>query len=109
MFVSLVTMEKNVNTALNDIIAQIEQNASKVRIVKDVTYVVNVQGDTKVRFAPQARTILIAILKSEKAEIKTSEILELEDVKNIKTKQSPERIFAYYKKAIIEAGFLSAK
>jgi hypothetical protein len=108
-----VTKEQVMNIALNDIIAQIEQNNQSGKRVKNRTYVTNLQGDTKAKFAPQARMVLIAILKhadvTGNAEITEQAMMELVENLPLDTKQEKWKIFQFYRKSLIDAGFLKIK
>ena len=94
------------------VIAQLRENVKRAsgNKVKDRKYEILLTGDTKVKMSPQAVTLLEAIFGTNKSEMTEQEIFDLvntpEVTEKLHTKQSPWKIFQYYRKTMVDAGFL---
>lgn len=90
----------------------LQHNAAKkgASRIKNRTYAVVLEPENldQIRLAPQAITCVGVILSSGKEEITEMELFNLldENVEQFNSKQTPWKIFQYYKKPIMEAGFL---
>jgi len=93
------------------ILARLRANSSTkkgARLSSTKTYTIHTDGDVAVGFAPQA-IALIAIMFEEDENSWTEQ--ELHDVISIHTdisvKQKPWSVFKYYRKVLVDSGFLS--
>jgi hypothetical protein len=88
-------------------------SAKVTRAGKNQAYTVALTGDTKAKLAPQARAILVALLKDCSAtntwERTDEDIRTILESLEMKTKQDKMHVFKYYRSTMVEAGFLILK
>ena len=84
------------------------QANSKVRgkRVMNRTFIIKDDGDLEVKLSPQAVKCLELIFSLEKDEIKEMELVELFKEGSMVTKQDPYHVFQYYRKSLVEAGWI---
>lgn len=96
---------------VGDVIAELEQQtgSGRVRAKQNRTYTVSTGGDVKAQLAPQARKIVVAVLKAkaDEGKITESELDTLLKESGISEKQDPFRVWQFHRKAIIEAGWMT--
>lgn len=102
-----VTNEINVMDVINAL------SVKSVRNAKNNTYVISAKFDMTVKFAPQARLVMIAILKKcmndNVWELSDNDIADILSNVDMKTKQDKMHIFKYYRKTLVDAGMLTVK
>ncbi len=92
-----------------ELIAQLMTAAKVKRTAKNRTYVVSREGDKTVKLTPQAVECLRIVFSVGKDEIPEVELIEAFSKAEIKTKQDKFRIFQYYRKNLVEAGWITVK
>ena len=97
------------------VLEQLQKNSARKggSRIKARSYEVNMYpiGIESIRLAPQAIGILGLILMAEKLVMTESEIFDVLEAgaDQISSKQTPWKVFQYYRKPLVEAGFLTEK
>jgi len=94
---------------MSNVIATLQAN-SKVRgkRVMNRTFTVKSDGDLNVKLSPQAVKCLEIICSLEQEEISEQGLVDLfVDDCGLVTKQDPYRVFQYYRKSLIDAGWIT--
>lgn len=96
----------------DEIIAKLNENAKRSTggKIKDRKYEILTTGDVNVKMSPQAITILKSMFELKKNIVSEQELFDMMNVpvmiEKLKTKQNPWKIFQYYRKTMVDAGFL---
>lgn len=95
----------------NEILEKLRENGKRVggRRVKPRKYIIIIDGNVEVKLSPQAITcldILFTAKKNEMMEEEVAKLMESNAEKFGKTKQTPWKIFQYYRKQLVDSGFL---
>ena len=82
--------------------------------LKDRDYVVSEDGDVNIKLAPQAINCLEILFGIEGGRISEKDLFAMFDTdpvkeKFVKSKQTPWKIFQYYRRSLVEAGFLAVE
>ena len=98
----------------NEILEKLRENSKKRTgtRARNREYTISTDVNVDIRLSPQAITcleILFANKKTNMMEAEVIELLEKSAEKFGKTKQSPWKIFQYYRKSLVEAGFISVE
>jgi len=105
-------MAKKNTVEISSVLETLKHNAARKggARIKNRKYAVNIPESLEnIRLAPQAIAVVGVILEQEKPEITEVEIFTAVGAAKdqLGSKQTPWRVFQYYKKAIIEAGFIT--
>lgn len=94
-----------------DILAKLRENSKRKggKRFRNREYTIKTDGNMDSRLSPQAITCLEILFASGKKTVSEEELhnILMEAADQFKTKQTPWKVFQYYRKSIIEAGFLT--
>jgi hypothetical protein len=95
----------------NTVLAALKANRATLkgaRLSNTKEYTVHVDGDTTVVLPPQAISLLAILFEQDKETWTEVELHSLiSGHTEISEKQEPWKVFAYYRKTLVDAGFLT--
>ena len=89
-----------------EMILETLMKTAKTKALKNRTYEILETGNVNVKLAPQAVKCLAVLFGMNKAKVTEVEIQDAMEASDLVTKQTKYGVFKFYKKDIMEAGFL---